>query len=92
MTEDKPGVTGKIGAKVQSSTAEKVEEIITEPEVEEKVTTGTLADIGATTEKKSVARPSQYSCNDNQNFFVESGRTTSRVLAPPGGKSSIVLG
>lgn len=33
-----------------------------------------------------------YSCNDNQNYFVEEGRTTSRVLAPPGGKTSICLG
>uniref|UniRef100_A0A6V2BN85 Uncharacterized protein n=1 Tax=Ditylum brightwellii TaxID=49249 RepID=A0A6V2BN85_9STRA len=33
-----------------------------------------------------------YSCNDNQNYFVGDGRTTSRVLAEPGGKSSICLG
>ena len=33
-----------------------------------------------------------YSCNDNQNYFVSEGRTTSRVLAPPGGKTSICLG
>eukprot|EP00978_Attheya_sp_CCMP212_P016623 scaffold43696_cov48-Attheya_sp.AAC.12 len=33
-----------------------------------------------------------YSCNDNQNYFVGSGRTTSRVLAQPGGKSSISIG
>merc|ERR1712071_262778 len=33
-----------------------------------------------------------YSCNDNQNYFVEEGRTTSRVLQNPGGKSSISLG
>lgn len=34
-----------------------------------------------------------YSCNDNQNYFVsETGRTTSRVLNPPGGASSFSLG
>jgi hypothetical protein len=34
-----------------------------------------------------------YSCNDNQNYFVsETGRTTSRVLNPPGGASSFTLG
>lgn len=33
-----------------------------------------------------------YSANDNQNFFVSEGRTTSRVLAQPGGQSSISLG
>lgn len=33
-----------------------------------------------------------YSANDNQNFFVQSGRTTSRVLATPGGECSIALG
>jgi len=33
-----------------------------------------------------------YSCNDNQNYFVEDGKTTSRVLQDPGGKSSICLG
>mmetsp|Transcript_15349 Transcript_15349/g.22648 ORF Transcript_15349/g.22648 Transcript_15349/m.22648 type:complete len:140 (+) Transcript_15349:119-538(+) len=32
-----------------------------------------------------------YSCNDNQNYFVEDGRTTSRVLSAPGGQSSINL-
>mmetsp|Transcript_38276 Transcript_38276/g.89025 ORF Transcript_38276/g.89025 Transcript_38276/m.89025 type:complete len:121 (-) Transcript_38276:105-467(-) len=30
--------------------------------------------------------------NDNQNNFVREGRTTSRVLAEPGGGSSIQLG
>lgn len=33
-----------------------------------------------------------YSCNDNQNYFVSAGRTTSRVLNPPGGASSFTLG
>mmetsp|Transcript_2887 Transcript_2887/g.4210 ORF Transcript_2887/g.4210 Transcript_2887/m.4210 type:complete len:135 (-) Transcript_2887:272-676(-) len=33
-----------------------------------------------------------YSANDNQNYFVQSGRATSRVLAPPGGKTSISFG
>jgi hypothetical protein len=33
-----------------------------------------------------------YSANDNQNFFVQSGRTTSRVLHTPGGECSISLG
>jgi hypothetical protein len=33
-----------------------------------------------------------YSANDNQNIFVQSGRTTSRVLAQPGGKSNFCLG
>eukprot|EP00816_Leptocylindrus_hargravesii_P010347 CAMPEP_0196821994 /NCGR_PEP_ID=MMETSP1362-20130617/81777_1 /TAXON_ID=163516 /ORGANISM="Leptocylindrus danicus, Strain CCMP1856" /LENGTH=78 /DNA_ID=CAMNT_0042201405 /DNA_START=443 /DNA_END=676 /DNA_ORIENTATION=+ len=32
-----------------------------------------------------------YSCNDNQNYFLEDGRTTSRVLSVPGGQSSINL-
>uniref|UniRef100_A0A7S1ZUX8 Uncharacterized protein n=1 Tax=Trieres chinensis TaxID=1514140 RepID=A0A7S1ZUX8_TRICV len=32
-----------------------------------------------------------YSANDNQNYFVEDGRTTSRVLQNPGGKTSINL-
>jgi hypothetical protein len=30
--------------------------------------------------------------NDNQNGMVQQGRTTSRVLAPPGGQSSFSLG
>jgi hypothetical protein len=33
-----------------------------------------------------------YSANDNQNYFVQSGRTTSRVLHTPGGECSISLG
>lgn len=39
-----------------------------------------------------MSRPSSYSCNDNQNYFVADGKTTSRVLQEPGGKSSISLG
>jgi len=34
---------------------------------------------------------SGYSCNDNQNYFVTQGRTTSRVLQNPGGKQSFSL-
>ena len=37
------------------------------------------------------SRPASYSCNDNQNYFVDDGRTTSRVLQVPGGNSSISL-
>ncbi|EEC47735.1 predicted protein [Phaeodactylum tricornutum CCAP 1055/1] len=33
-----------------------------------------------------------YSCNNNQNHLVQKGRTTSRVLAPPGGPTSFSLG
>jgi hypothetical protein len=33
-----------------------------------------------------------YSANDNQNFFVSSGRTTSRVIAQPGGQCNISIG
>lgn len=33
-----------------------------------------------------------YSANDNQNFFVAAGRTTSRVMAQPGGQCSISIG
>ena len=33
-----------------------------------------------------------YSANDNQNYFVQAGRSTSRVLSQPGGKSSFSLG
>mmetsp|Transcript_14016 Transcript_14016/g.27949 ORF Transcript_14016/g.27949 Transcript_14016/m.27949 type:complete len:174 (-) Transcript_14016:205-726(-) len=38
-----------------------------------------------------MSRPGGYSCNDNQNYFVDGGRTTSKVLRPPGGGSSISL-
>ena len=33
-----------------------------------------------------------YSANDNQNYFVQGGRTTSRVTAQPGGHCSVSLG
>ena len=33
-----------------------------------------------------------YSANDNQNYFVQAGRTTSRVTHRPGGNGSISLG
>jgi hypothetical protein len=33
-----------------------------------------------------------YSANDNQNYFVQNGRPTSRVLAQPGGQCSISIG
>jgi hypothetical protein len=33
-----------------------------------------------------------YGINDNQNVFTKDGRTTSRVLNVPGGKSSVNLG
>lgn len=35
---------------------------------------------------------SSISCNDNQNYLVKQGRTTSRVLAPPGGFTSLSFG
>ncbi|GAX18345.1 hypothetical protein FisN_23Hh239 [Fistulifera solaris] len=35
---------------------------------------------------------SNISCNDNQNYLVKQGRTTSRVLAPPGGFTSLSFG
>ena len=38
-----------------------------------------------------MSRPTSYSCNDNQNYFVSKGKTTSRVLQQPGGLSSINL-
>jgi len=37
------------------------------------------------------SRPAFYSQNDNQNYFVNEGKTSSRVLQAPGGKSSINL-
>lgn len=37
-------------------------------------------------------RPASYSQNNNQNYFVNEGKTSSRVLQAPGGKSSINLG
>ena len=30
--------------------------------------------------------------NDNQNHLIKNGRSTSRVLAPPGGQSSVMIG
>jgi hypothetical protein len=42
-----------------------------------------------------IERPSfimSYGINDNQNVFTKDGRTTSRVLNVPGGKSSVNLG
>ena len=33
-----------------------------------------------------------FTMNDNQNYFVQAGRTTSRVKAQPGGKCSIMIG
>ena len=39
-----------------------------------------------------MSRPGNYSMNDNQNYFVDGGRTSSKVLKPPGGGSSIQLG
>eukprot|EP01041_Mallomonas_annulata_P002121 gene2121-4144_t len=33
-----------------------------------------------------------YSANSNQNAFIQGGRTTSRVLQPPGGASSFSFG
>ncbi|GFH50967.1 hypothetical protein CTEN210_07443 [Chaetoceros tenuissimus] len=38
-----------------------------------------------------MSRPAFYSQNDNQNYFVSNGRTSSRVLQQPGGSSSINL-
>jgi len=38
------------------------------------------------------SRPPFYSANDNQNYFVSKGKTSSRVLQAPGGSSSISLG
>jgi hypothetical protein len=36
-------------------------------------------------------RPAFYSQNENQNYFVNEGKTSSRVLQAPGGTSSINL-
>lgn len=36
-------------------------------------------------------RPAFYSQNENQNYFVPEGRTSSRVMQAPGGTSSINL-
>ena len=36
-------------------------------------------------------RPAFYNANDNQNYFVNDGRTSSRVSQAPGGRSSINL-
>jgi hypothetical protein len=33
-----------------------------------------------------------YSCNNNQNYFIQDNRSTSRVLQPPGGVSSFSIG
>lgn len=33
-----------------------------------------------------------YSANDNQNYFVQDGKTTSRVLSQPGGHCSLSIG
>lgn len=38
------------------------------------------------------SRPPFYSVNDNQNYFVSTGKTSSRVLQAPGGSSSLSLG
>jgi len=37
-----------------------------------------------------MTRPAFYGCNDNQNFFLDD-KTTTRVVAAPGGHSSIDL-
>lgn len=37
------------------------------------------------------SRPPSYGQNNNQNFFVPDGKTSSRVLQAPGGSSSISL-
>jgi len=42
--------------------------------------------------KKKNLTMASYGINDNQNYFVKEGRTSSRVLNPPGGKCSITLG
>ena len=37
------------------------------------------------------SRPAFYSINDNQNHFMNDGKTSSRVLQQPGGTSSVCL-
>ena len=39
-----------------------------------------------------MSRPASYSQNDNQNYFSDGNHTSSKVLRPPGGGSSISLG
>ena len=37
------------------------------------------------------SRPAFYGQNNNQNYFVSDGKTSSRILQAPGGSSSISL-
>ena len=37
------------------------------------------------------SRPASYGQNNNQNYFMSDGKTSSRVLQAPGGSSSISL-
>jgi len=37
------------------------------------------------------SRPAFYNSNENQNYFVDERKTSSRVLQVPGGASSISL-
>lgn len=39
----------------------------------------------------TATRPASYRSNENQNYFVEDGKTASRILQNPGGTSSISL-